>query len=110
VEDQKRKMIAVEYSQAFNDVAHLIAKHQACLVKIKPFHEKDILFLLLSRYAKLAGTGVYLEMRRSSDVQVYASEIPEPHVSLGSQGQSKANVVKAYCGCSGLFISCIWHA
>jgi hypothetical protein len=71
----------VEYSQAFSDVAHLICEYQACLLKIKPLHEEDVLLLLLSQYARSTGAGVYLEIKRPGDLQVYDSEIPEPLVS-----------------------------
>jgi hypothetical protein len=71
----------VEYSQAFTDVAHLICEYKACLLKIQPLDEKDVLYLLLSQYAQNTGSGVYLEIRRPGDVQVYDSELAEPHVS-----------------------------
>jgi hypothetical protein len=58
-----------------------MCEYQACLLKIEPLHEEDVLILLLSRYAKSSGTGVYLEIRRPGDVQVYDSEISEPDVS-----------------------------
>ncbi|KAF2844475.1 hypothetical protein T440DRAFT_559586 [Plenodomus tracheiphilus IPT5] len=77
--------VAVEYSQAFGDVGHLICEYQACLEKIKPLQEEDVLFLLLSRYARSTGSGVYLEIRKSSDLQVYDSELAEPHHTAGMQ-------------------------
>jgi hypothetical protein len=70
----------VEYSQAFDDVAHLMCEYQACLQKIKPLLEEDVLFLLLSQYAQKTRTRVYMEIRRPSDIQVFDSELPEPYV------------------------------
>jgi hypothetical protein len=39
---------AVEYSQAFGDLAGLLCEYQAALCKVKPLQEEDVLFLLLS--------------------------------------------------------------
>jgi len=72
--------ILVEYSQAFSDVGHLICEYQACLENIKPLREEDVLFLLLSLYARSTGAGVYLEIRKSTDLQVYDSDLAEPAV------------------------------
>lgn len=63
-------------------MGHLICEYQACLEKIQPLQEEDVLFLLLSRYARSTGFGVYVEVSKSTDVQVYDSNLTEPPVSL----------------------------
>jgi hypothetical protein len=75
-------LVDVQYSQAFGEVAQLLCEYQACLLKIKPLQEEDFLYLLLNRYAQSTGVGVYLKIRRPTEVQIYYSDIPEPHVSL----------------------------
>jgi hypothetical protein len=71
---------AVEYSHAFGNVGHLICKCQSCLEKIKPLQEEDILFLLLDRYVKSTGNGVYIKIKQPPDIQVYDSDVKEPMV------------------------------
>lgn len=78
-------MVDVQYSQAFGDIEKLICEYHACLNKIKPLHEEHVLFLLLSRFAQSTGVGVYLEIKRPDDIQVYDSELSEPRVSVRNE-------------------------
>jgi hypothetical protein len=88
-------ILDLQYSQAFSEVAQLICEYQACLLKIKPMQEQDILYLLLDRFAQSTGVGVYLEIRTPKEVQIYDSEIPEPQVSqISSLPLSSANEEK----------------
>jgi hypothetical protein len=90
-------ILDVQYSQAFCEVAQLICEYHACLLKIKPMQEQDIIYLLLHRFAQSTGAGVYLEIRTPKEVQIYDSEIPEPQVSqMSSLPLSSANEREVY--------------
>jgi hypothetical protein len=78
--DDPYRTFAVEYSHAFGDVEHLICEYQSCLKKIKPLLKEDVLFLLLDGYAKSTGNGVYIEIKRPTDIQFYDSDVKEPMV------------------------------
>jgi hypothetical protein len=92
-------LLDVQYSQAFGEVAQLLCEYQACLLKITPLQEEDILYLLLDRFAQSTGAGVYLEIRRAEEIQVYDSAISEPHVSplMSCFSLLEADEEKAHC-------------
>jgi hypothetical protein len=71
----------VKYSEPFNGITPLICEYQACLRKVTPLEEKDVLFLLGSRFATETGADVYMEIKRPGDIQVFDSKIVEPNVS-----------------------------
>jgi hypothetical protein len=73
-------VLDVQYIQTFSRVARLMCEYQACLRDIQPLQEEDILYLLLDRFAQASEAGVYLEIRRQGDVQVYDSDMSEPQV------------------------------
>jgi hypothetical protein len=73
-------VLDVQYIQTFSRVARLMSEYQACLRDIQPLQEEDILYLLLDRFAQASEAGVYLEIRRQGDVQIYDSDMSEPQV------------------------------
>jgi hypothetical protein len=73
-------VLDVQYIQVFSRVARLMSEYQACLRDIQPLQEEDILYLLLDRFSQASGAGVYLEIRRQGDVQIYDSDMSEPQV------------------------------
>lgn len=63
--------IGQEYSQPFISITPLICEYQACLRKLTPLEENEVLFLLGSRFAN----EFYMEMKRLSDMQVFDSRL-----------------------------------
>src|SRR4051812_23218903 len=62
------------------NIKQLICEYQNVLHTVKPLNEEDILFLLLSRYSRLSGACVYVEIKRPGEVQIFDLAIVEPLV------------------------------
>lgn len=72
--------LRIQYSQVFCHLTELLDKYQNCISEISPLEEEDLLFLLLRRFANSSGATVYVEIKRSGDLQIYDSTIQEPLV------------------------------